>query len=162
MNNTPFRIGAALVLALFVASCTNDSKLKYCPGMTSVLDAVVVTQFKGGNGPDADSALYTAKIADVSGSCTFDKKGKTSSSDVDVRFTATRPVAGGAATYNVPYFIAVTQGARVVIKQLRRIAISFDDGQTTAEAEDDIDPVDLVTEGEKKPYDYQILVGFQL
>jgi len=160
MNNTPFRIGAVLVLALLAASCQSDKKLQFCPGATSVLDAVVVTQFVGG--ASAGGALYTAKISDVKGSCQFDKKGKTSTSDVDIKFTATRPTAGAAATYNIPYFVAVTQAARIVTRQQRTITISFDEGQTTAAAEEDISPIDLVTQGDLKPYDYQILVGFQL
>ncbi|MGN6515203.1 MAG: hypothetical protein ACTHLR_05110 [Rhizomicrobium sp.] len=162
MKKYPFRIGAMLMLALVVSSCQSEKRLQYCPGMSSVLDAVVVTQFKPGAPENPNNALYTATISDVSGSCSFDKRGKTADSSVDVSFTATRPVGGAAANYTVPYFVAVTQSTRVITRETRSITISFAEGATTATAEDNISSVHLVTDGDNKPYDYQILVGFQL
>lgn len=162
MKKLPFRFGAVLVMALLVSSCQSEKKLQFCPGMSSVLDAVVVTQFKPGAPADPNSALYTATISDVSGNCSFDKQGKSSDSSVDVDFTATRPVAGAAIEYAVPYFVAVTQSTRIITRTTRSVTISFAEGATTATAEDHIGSVHLVTDGNNKPYDYQILVGFQL
>lgn len=162
MKHSPFRFAAIAALALLVSSCTSDKKLQFCPGWSSVLDAVVVTQFKPGTAQDPANALYTAKITNVDGKCDFDKEGKTANSSIDVSFTATRPTAGDAATYTVPYFVAVTQSTRIVTRSARSVTFSFDAGATTATAEESIDNIDLVTDGNNKPYDYQILVGFQL
>jgi hypothetical protein len=153
---------AIVLLGLLAASCTSNKKLEYCPGTSSVLDAVVATQFRNGATMDAANALYTAKIADVTGSCSFDKKGKTSNSDVDISFTATRASGGEAAQYTVPYFIAVTQSNRVITREERSVTIAFESGATTASAEDKVSDIALVTDGQLKPYDYQILVGFKL
>jgi hypothetical protein len=162
MKRSPFRFAAVAVLGLLAASCTSDKKIQYCPAWTSVLDAVVVTQFKPGAAPDPANALYTAKITNVDGSCTFDKQGKTADSDIDVTFTATRPAAGDEATYSVPYFVAVTQGTRIITRTMRSVTFTFDAGETTATAEEDVNDIALVTDGTNKPYNYQILVGFQL
>jgi hypothetical protein len=162
MKTSPLRLSLIVILALTAASCTSQRKLLFCPGMTSVLDAVVVTQFKPGAPAVPASALYTAKISGVTGDCNFDKQGKTSNSSVDVSFTATRPVAGEAVEYTVPYFVAVTQTERIITKQERSVTIAFAAGETTATAEDHVGSVNLVTDGNNKPYDYQILVGFQL
>jgi hypothetical protein len=162
MKKLPFRLGAILTLALLAASCQSEKRLQFCPGTSSVLDAVVVTQFKPGAPADANNILYHAKITDVSGSCSFDKRGKTSDSSLDVTFSAARPVAGPAVEYTVPYFVAVTQSTRIITRTQRSVTIAFAEGATTAEAEDHISSVHLVTDGNNKPYDYQILVGFQL
>jgi hypothetical protein len=162
MKNSPLRFAAIAMLAVLVSSCQSQNKLKYCPAWSSVLDAVVVTQFKPGAAPDPANAIYTAKINDVDGSCTFDKQGKNASSSIDVTFSATRPAAGDAATYTVPYFVAVTQATRIITRSVRNVTFSFAAGETTATAEESISSIDLVTDGNNKPYDYQILVGFQI
>lgn len=162
MKRSPFRIAAIAGLALFVAACTSDKKIQYCPGWSSVLDAYVVTQFKPGGAQNPANALFTAKIVNVDGKCSFDKAGKHADSEIEVSFVATRPSAGEAATYRVPYFVAVTQAARVVTRTVRSVTFSFAAGATTATAEEDVDDIELITDGTNKPYDYQILVGFQL
>jgi hypothetical protein len=156
------RLLAVCVAALAVSSCTDEKKIDYCPGMTSVLDAYMAATFKPGMPAMPTNALYTVEIVNVKGNCTFDKQGKTSESDLTVTFGATRAAPGDAAQYTVPYFVAVTEGETVVTKTLRKVTFSFAAGEKTATFAEDINDVALVTDGEKKPYDYQILVGLQL
>jgi hypothetical protein len=162
MPNTILRPLALVALALLLSSCASSKRLAYCPGMTSVLDAVVVTQFKPGTTPDPSNALYTVKIANVDGTCSYDKQGRSSSSDISVTFQATRAAAGDDAQYTVPYFVAVSTGDRVITKQARAVQIEFPAGETTVSVDESVKSVDLRTDHEKKPYDYQILVGLQL
>jgi hypothetical protein len=149
MPNTILRPLALVALALVLSSCTTSKRLAFCPGITSVLDAVVVTQFKPGTAPDPSNVLYTVK-------------GRSSSSDVNINFQAARAVGGDAAQYNVPYFVAVSTGDRIVTKQMRSVQIEFAAGETTASVDESVKSVDLQTDHDKKPYDYQILVGLQL
>ena len=162
MTKTVFRAAALVALAIVVSSCQSKTRLQYCPGLSSVLDASVITQLKPGTGANAANAIFTAKITNVDGSCSFDKKGKTADSSVDISFTASRPVAGGEAQYTIPYFVAVTQGTRIVTREQRSITFSFPEGATSVDFSDHISSVELVTDGTAKPYDYQVLVGFQL
>jgi hypothetical protein len=156
------RLLAVCLAALAVSSCADDKKIAFCPGMTAVLDAYMAATFQPGAPPLPTNALYTVEIVNVKGSCSFDKQGKTSDSNVTVTFGATRARPGDAAQYTVPYFVAVTQGETIITKTLRKITFSFAPGEKFATFQDDIDDVSLVTDGEKKPYDYQILVGLQL
>jgi len=162
MKITILRAAAATTLALLASACADQKKLQFCPGMTSVLDASMETVFRPGTSPDPANALYTLRISDVSGDCSYDKKGRTSDSSLDISFEATRPAPGPAAQYTVQYFVAVTQADRVVDRVLRPITFAFDPGQTSSSASDHVSSVELVTDGDKKPYDYQVLVGLQL
>lgn len=162
MKISLFRFSAIAAMALLVSSCQSSKKLQFCPGWSSVLDAVVVTQFKPDAAPDPANALFSGKITKVDGSCSFDKAGKKADSSIDVSFVATRPAAGGAATYTAPYFVAVTQGTRIITRSERSVTFSFAEGETITTVDKHIDSIDLVTDGDNKPYDYQILVGFQL
>jgi hypothetical protein len=49
-----------------------------------------------------------------------------------------------------------------VTKQVRSLIVSFPAGQTSVSIEESVDDIDLKTDRDKKPYDYQILVGLQL
>jgi hypothetical protein len=148
--------------AALLLSCHPASKMAFCPGFSSVLDAVVASEFNPGATQDPSNVLFTVKITDVSGVCDFDKKGETASSKADITFTATRTQAGADASYKVPYFVAVTQADRIVTKQIRSLIVSFPAGQTSVSIEESVDDIDLKTDRDKKPYDYQILVGLQL
>jgi hypothetical protein len=162
MHKPIFRLLAVCAAALVVSSCANDKKIDYCPGMTALLDAYMAATFKPGAPPLPTNALYTVEIVNVKGNCTFDKQGKSSESNLEVTFGATRAQPGDAAQYTVPYFVAVTQDENVITKTLRHVTFGFAAGVKTATFEEDVDDVSLVTDGEKKPYDYQILVGLQL
>jgi hypothetical protein len=162
MTKIILRAVAIAALAIVVSSCQSKTRLEYCPGLSSVLDASVITQLKPGAGANAANAVFTAKITNVDGSCSFDKKGKSADSSVDISFTASRPAAGDEAQYTIPYFVAVTQATRIVTREQRSVTFSFAAGATTADFTDHISSVELVTDGTAKPYDYQVLIGFQL
>ena len=157
-----FRLLAVCAAGIVLSSCSDDKKIEFCPGMASVLDAYMAATFKPGTPPLPANALYTVEVLNVGGKCSFDKQGKTSDSSLKIKFGATRAAPGDAAQYTVPYFIAVTQGENIITKTVRNVTFSFAAGEKSATFEDDVDSVALVTDGEKKPYDYQILVGLQL
>ncbi len=156
------RLLAVCMAVLAVSSCADQKKIDFCPGATSLLDAYMAATFRPGAPPLPSNALYTVEIVNVKGNCSFDKQGKTSDSNLTVTFGATRAAPGDAAQYTVPYFVAVTQGETIITKTLRKVMFSFAAGEKFATFEDDINSVALTTDGEKKPYEYQILVGLQL
>jgi hypothetical protein len=157
-----FRLLAVCVAGIVLSSCSSDKQIEFCPGITSVLDAYMAVTFKPGAPALPANALYTVNIVKAGGKCSFDKQGKTSDSSVTIKFAASRATPGDAAQYTVPYFVAVTEGENIITKTVRNVTFSFAAGEKTATFEDDVDSVSLITDGEKKPYDYQILVGLQL
>jgi uncharacterized lipoprotein len=159
-----FRISAvaAAILAASLAACSSD-KTGDCPTMTGVTDASVRTVFRPGAPEDPANVLYTADIASVAGNCDMDKKSPhPTDANLTIVFRATREASGGEARYAVPYFVAVTEGARILARRNYEVTLSFEPGQTVATATETVGSVHLDPSKDKQPYDYQVLVGLQL
>jgi hypothetical protein len=130
--------------------------------MTGVTDASVRTVFRPAATQDPANLLYTAEITRVVGGCDFDKKTRVTDAQLIVDFRATRAANGAAAQYTVPYFVAVTQGARILARHPYAVTLSFQPGQTIATATETIGSTHINPSKDRQPYDYQILVGLQL
>jgi hypothetical protein len=152
---------AATILTLSLAACSSD-KGGNCPTMTGVTDASVRTMFRPGAAQDPANLLYTAEITRVVGGCDIDKKTHATDAQLTVDFRATRAASAAAAQYTVPYFVAVTEGARILARRPYAVALSFAPGQTVATATETIGSTHLTPSKDKQPYDYQILVGLLL
>ncbi|MGH6871891.1 MAG: hypothetical protein ACREHE_10320 [Rhizomicrobium sp.] len=152
-------VAAAIVL---LAGCTQASRQSACPGMAALADASTLHVFRPGAAPDPANVLYTVRIVRVKGTCDISKKSREAGSDLDIYFRATRAPTGETAQYNVPYFVAVSQGDAVVRKVAYRTQFSFAPGQSEAEFEESISPADIDMAEGKHPWDYQILVGLPL
>jgi hypothetical protein len=98
----------------------------------------------------------------VTGDCDIDRKAHTADANLAVSFRATRAPSGAEAHYTIPYFVAVTEGARILARHVYSVKIDFEPGQTVATVSDAIGSTHLETTTDKQPYDYQILVGLQL
>ncbi|HLY05598.1 MAG TPA: hypothetical protein VKR31_07615 [Rhizomicrobium sp.] len=153
---------AATILAASLAACSTD-KTGDCPTMTGVTDASVKTVFRPGATQDPANVLYTAEIVSVTGGCDMDKKPPhTTDATLTITFRATRAASAGEAHYVLPYFVAVTEGTRILARTDYTTTLSFEPGQTVATATESIGSVHLDPAKDKQPYDYQILVGLQL
>lgn len=151
---------AALLLPV-LAGCSSD-KANNCPSVSSIVDTSIGTNFKPNKPIDPANILYTVEITEVHGSCDVDKTAVNSSSDVSVSFRATRPPNGTAASYKVPYFVAISQSDRILAKKVYTTEFQFEPGQTTATFSDTVQSADVSAGKDKKTYDYLILVGLQL
>ena len=131
--------------------------------MTGITDASVKTVFRPGTPPDRANVLYTAELASVTGGCDMDKKPPhATDAALTITFRATRPASSGEARYALPYFVAVTQGARILARSDYTTTLAFQPGQTVATATETVGSVHLDPAGDKQPYDYQILVALRL
>ena len=152
---------AVTMLALLLAGCAAD-KGGECPTMSGVTDASVRTVFRPGATPDAANVLYTAEITHVTGACDVDKKSHTTDAGLTIDFRAIRAPSSAGANYVVPYFVAVTEGLRIVARHNYAVTLSFAPGQTSAETTEKIGGVHVNMGQEKHGYDYQILAALQL
>ena len=152
---------AATILAVSLAACSTD-KSGDCPTMTGITDASVRTVFRPGATQDPANVLYTVDITSVTGGCDIDKKTHATDANLTIVFRATRGASGGEAHYVVPYFVAVTEGARVLARRNYAVTLSFEPGQTVATATETVGSAHLDPAKDKQPYDYQILVALQL
>ncbi len=151
----------AAVAVLGLAACSSD-KTGDCPTITGVTDASVATTFRAGTTPDPSNVLYTAELTSVKGECDLDKKERTSDASLQLSFRVTRPPSGAGAHYTIPYFVAVTEGRRILAKRNYTVQIDFAPGQTVATASDSVGSAHLDVAKDKHPYDYQVLAGLQL
>ena len=131
--------------------------------MTALVQASEESVFVPKSTPDPSNLLYAVEITSVKGSCDVDKKAMDADVSLDVHFRATRAPSGAGASYSVPYFVAVTEGTdRVLAKKNFTIGFTFAPGQATADFSDSVASTDVKAKGEKRTYDYQVLVGLQL
>ncbi|HTW35815.1 MAG TPA: hypothetical protein VMD53_14450 [Rhizomicrobium sp.] len=151
---------AALILPI-LAGCSSD-KENNCPGVSSVVETSIATIFKPNAPIDPSNILYTVEITQVQGSCDVDKTAINSSTDVNVSFRATRPPNGAAATYKVPYFVAISQFDRILAKKVYSVEFHFEPGQTETTFSDTIQSADVSAGKDKKTFDYLVLIGLQL
>jgi len=150
-----------MMLAASLAACSTD-KGGDCPTMTGITDASVRTVFLAGAPEDPANVLYTAEITSVAGGCDMDKKSHATDAKLTIQFRATRVKSGGEARYATPYFVAVTEGARVLARNNYTVTFSFQPGQTVATATETVGSAHIDPAKDKQPYDYQILAGLQL
>ena len=149
---------AAAVLGGCQADRTPD-----CPTMTALVPTSEASVFVPGMPPDPTNLLYRVEIVKVDSSCDLDKKTSDADVSLEVHFRATRAPSGNAAGYSVPYFVAVTEGTdKVLLKKQFKAQVSFEPGQTSVDFTDSIASTQVNPQGEKKAYDYQVLVGLQL
>ena len=156
----------ATALAGFVAAllsgCTSD-KTGECPTMTALVPAAEESVFVPGAPKDPSNLLYTVEIMRVKGDCDVDKKDTQADVSLNIDFHAARSPSGVAAQYRIPYFVVVTEGTeRVLAKKQFWVEFGFSPGQSAIDFSDSVASVLVNAKGEKKTYDYQVLVGLQL
>ncbi|MGD0192414.1 MAG: hypothetical protein ABSD74_16880 [Rhizomicrobium sp.] len=148
--------------AVALAGCESD-KTGSCPTMTALVAASEQSVFVPKATPDPSNLLYKVEIISVKGDCDVDKKALNADVKLEVHFRATRAPSGTSAEYRAPYFVAVTEGTdRVLAKKNFTVPFAFAPGQSTADFSDSIASTEVQSKGEKRTYDYQVLVGLQL
>jgi hypothetical protein len=150
------------LLAVSLAGCHADVSA-VCPTMTALVQTSEASIFVPKSTPDPSNLLYTVEITRVKGDCDVDKKLLDSKVSLEIHFRAMRAPSGTAAEYDVPYFVAVTEGTdRVLAKKNFKVHFAFAPGQATADFSDSVAAIDVQSKGEKKSFDYQVLAGLQL
>ena len=114
------------------------------------------------NPPAQPSVLYTVQMVKAKRDCDIPKYSRHATASVDIDFQATRAQAGAAATYTVPYFVAITSEGKILAKQVFQVQFAFDAGQATAAFTDSVNSLSLTIGRDKHATDYGVLVGFQL
>jgi hypothetical protein len=156
----PFRATALVVL--FLAGCSSSPKPQMCPSAGIIAPAASLTTFKQGMHDDPTGELYTVGITNVKTDCTLDADNGTTDSTLALRFKAKRAPSPGAADYRVPYFVAVVLDGKVLAKRDIWANFGFAAGNATTVFDDEVASTVINLENGKKPYEYEIVVGFQL
>lgn len=161
--NFRFFLVPAAALAAVLAGCTSPTKLAKCPPTSVLIDTASIAVPRDLNAPaDPANLLYTVQIATAKTDCALPKYDKQVESSVTVAFRAQRSAGGQAASYQVPYFVAITTEGKVLAKRVFTVSFGFAAGETTSAFTDSVNSLTLTVGRDKRPGDYGILVGFQL
>jgi hypothetical protein len=153
----PYGFARAAAAAAWVAlAACSSSQLEKCPAVSVLVDTSALTQLQN------DAVVYTAQIVNAKRDCDVSKYSKQVQASVDISFRATRAHGEAAASYTVPYFVAITTEGTILAKQQFLVAFAFQPGETTTTFEDSVNSLVLTVGRDKKASDYGILVGFQL
>ena len=159
MNCRLFRL-APLGALLLLLSCS--TKILICPVPAILADTQSVTNFRPGTTPDLANELYTVRLIDAASDCVINQRTAVVKSSLNLTFRATRAPTRDGARYSVPYFVVVTEGARIYAKRAYTLNVEFAPGAATAVIKQAPDDISLVNEAGKLPWNYQLMAGFQL
>jgi len=150
-----------LALGVFLAGC-NDAVIPQCPSAAVLSDTATLTVFRAGAPHDLSGEAYTAAIGAVRTSCSYPKGSGASTSSLSFTLRAVRAPSPDGAAYTVPYYLAVTQGDRILSKKNLTLRLVFAPGSASASQNVSLDDTVVTLEPGHPPTDYQLLVGFQL
>ena len=163
---------AASILALgLLASCStyraamsyvrSDSALK-CPDAVILANASSLPGFAPATGGDPSGLVYTIAMNNVKTKCDYNKSERTADARTRIFVHAERTTGGHEAVYRVPYFVAVTTNGEILDKKTYWMDFSFRSDSVVADAEEVVESTLVTVAKGKQPYDYHLIVGFQL
>jgi len=149
-------IGALMLLM----GCS--SRILICPIPAILADTQSVTIFRPGTTPDLANELYTVSLVNATNDCTYSTREGLVHASLELTFRATRAPTREAATYSVPYFVAVNEGPKIYSKRLYTLRFTFAAGASVATITQAPDDVDIKITAGKLPWNFQQLAGFQM
>jgi hypothetical protein len=153
-------LALAGVLLLPLLGCS--TRISVCPIPAILADTQSLTVFRPGTSPDMANELYTVSLINAEGDCTYNAKENLVKASLDLTFHATRAPQATAASYSVPYFVAVTENAKIYTKRLLYLKFTFAPGAATATINQSPDDIQLHVSNGKLPWNYEELAGFQM
>lgn len=154
---------AAVGLAGLVAGCGGgggDQFAPACPRPAILRDANDLQRFRGSGRDFLDTALL-GRITGINGSCTQDGS-KAVVATVSVGIELTRGPAAKGRSAEVSFFVAVSQGDRVLDKQVYTVKADFSENTDRVRLTGDSVDLRLPVSKTIKADSYQVTAGFQL
>ncbi len=151
----------SLLLPLGACATPDPSVLAAsCPGTGVLFQASSVTKLRP-NGKEPSDAIFAALMGPPVLSCDYDMVDNRVS--VDIRFPISlKKGAAPGGTQRLTYFVAVMDSAGNMLTK-RSFDRDVDLGRNdTATLTEEVDNTEIKLAQDKKPYDYQILTGFQM
>ena len=159
----PFSRAAMALLGVLTLLGCNNQRANICPGLAILSDAATRPVLKPGSAAVDPSALvYTVEMTGISQTCNLNTLSGESTTNIRISFRAIRAPSGQAARYIVPYFLAVNQAERIVIKRAFSVAVEFPAGASAVTFDAAINRSVLKLENGRLPVDYQYLAGLEV
>jgi len=151
---------APIGVLLLLSACS--SRILICPVPAILADTQSVAIFRPGTTPDLANELYTVSLVNSTNDCTYSTKDGIVHASLELTFRAKRAPTRDAATYSVPYFVAVNEGDKIFSKRLYTLRFTFAPGASEVTITQAPDDVEIKIPGGKLPWNYQQLAGFQM
>jgi hypothetical protein len=150
------------LLAILAACGTTDpySFPPVCPKAAAVPEAADLTRFTAG-GTDLTDMVIEARITGLKGKCSRDQDGRLKV-EVTVAMLLARGPAARARSDAVDYFVAVTEGGRILVKDKLQLAVEFPPNVDRVALDGAPLVLSLPTTKTKTGEAFSILAGFQL
>jgi len=148
------------VAAAMLTGCAQ--KITVCPIPAILNDTAQVTIFRPGTTPDLANELYTVSLDRAESDCVYNNSTQVVRASLDLTFRATRAPSTAAASYSVPYFVVVHEGARIYAKHAYTLNFSFAPGAATSVIKQAPNQTRIKIDNGKLPWNYQLLAGFQM
>jgi hypothetical protein len=136
-----------------------------CPASAVLSDAVVVTKLKPGTPPgqpNPANIAFTAEMSQAKLDCNFNREKNTLSVDINFAVKASRGPAGMGADPQLDFFVAVVDADNNIISKTVYHGQPDLRGKQSNVYTQNVDNVPVPLAMDKRPYDYEILTGFQL
>ena len=155
-------LAAAASLPVLLAGCSSDPNTfaPPCPRPSILRDANDLFRFRGA-GRDITDTVLEGRITNISGSCKRDGRDAVAAT-VNVGIELTRGPAATSRVADIAYFVAVSEGDRVLDKQVYNLRAEFPENTDRVRLSGDSVDLRLPVSDTKTAASYQVTVGFQL
>ena len=148
------------VAGLAAMGCSR--KITVCPIPAILNDTANVTFFRPGTTPDLSNELYSVSLDQAETDCVYNNSTQVVRASLDLTFRATRAPSSVGASYSVPYFVVVHEGARIYAKHAYTLNFTFAPGAAMSVIKHAPNQTRIKIDNGKLPWNYQLLAGFQM
>jgi len=153
-----------LALPLLLAGCGAFQEANTfappCPRPMILRDANDLFRYRG-RGRDVTDSVLEGRVTTISGSCKRDGNDAVTAT-VNVGIELTRGPAATSRVADVAYFVAVSEGERVLDKQVYQLRAEFPENTDRLRLSGDSVDLRLPVTDKKTAAAYTVTVGFQL
>jgi hypothetical protein len=136
-----------------------------CPVTAVLSDATTVTKFRPGTpagSRDPANVVFTAEMSQAMLDCDYDRENNRLKVDVEFAVKATRGPAAQASDPQLDFFVAVVDADNNIISKTVFHGQPEMRGRMSNTYTQSVDNFPVPLAMDKRPYDYEILTGFQL
>ena len=160
-RSAPPLLLSVMLGAAMVAGCDSAEQFPpICPSLALLKDAADLQRFAG-SGRDISELVVQARLTAVPATCTRADPTHVQAR-LQVAMDVTRGPAARGGALEIPYFVGVTEGDKVLDEQDYRMAANFPPNIDQVQATGDSIDLLLPITRQKTAAAYQIFVGFRL
>ncbi len=155
----------AALLALAAAGCAPtriEDRLVSCPQLSLPADVADLTRHLPGAPPDLSTLVLDVRVSAVDGDCRRGRRDESVETAIGLRMQVDRGPAATGRAAQIPWFIAVLDGDRILQRQTFVLPVAFAPNTTRAEVATQRVPISFPVRQGRRVQELRVLVGLQL